>query len=105
MLATNVIKKVKVFLGQHRVQQAIKVFVGYTTLSIVFELAKQYMIWKHQEFLIKEDFTIRKEQETRRKRLRAELEDAVIKGDEADIDKIRKELMPYIKREKYMSNL
>lgn len=70
-------------------QVSLKIIISYALVRAVVAIMKQYFIWKHTTYLIKEDKTNRVKQETKRKKLRSQLELAVVNGDEAEIERIR----------------
>lgn len=87
----------KAFAADRRLRICIRVFIGYVTVCLLFALGKQVIIWRHQQFLIKENKQKKKYHDQRRKQLKTELELAVVKGNEAEVERLRKELAVYIR--------
>ena len=80
----------RAFLTNRNTKLAFRVAIIYTALCLLFELTKQFFIWRHENYLVKNAVQNKKMHEKRRIMLRDKLELAVVKGNEAEIESIRK---------------
>lgn len=85
LVANEVYEQIRGAFRDKRVKTAIKVFLAYVAFCLLFEFGKQFMISKHQNYLIKKHKANRKYMYNKRMELREQLELAVVKGNEADI--------------------
>ena len=102
-IATEITQFVHSFLTHRNTKTAFKAAIIYVSLCLLFELTKQFFIWRHQKYLIKTAIKSRKLHEKRRIELRESLELAVVKGNEPEIESIRKQLAPYIFRDEELA--
>jgi len=83
-------QKIKDMLQSPAFHKLIKGLLGYVGVCVVFELIKQYFVFKHQKYLVKTNSERADKLYKIRQELRESLEEAVVTGNHREIERLRK---------------